>query len=257
MRTLLVVNLKGGVGKTVSAINIAHILAEVHGKRVLLIDNDKQGNTSKFFKRYSEEQNSLGDVLTERNFPAAAAIYPTEYPNLEILPANMSLLSADRQILIDSSRPQQTRLKRALDAMAESGREYDFAVIDNAPDLGMSAINALVACDDAIIPIKMDSFAFDGVGQIMQQIEDIREFNPSLRIVGGFVTMYQLDKVNREGAEGIKGLYAGLSILKTRIRKTTAVDQTTFTRLPLMKYNKRCTAAMDYLKLVEEYLKLC
>lgn len=255
MKVLSIMALKGGVAKTISAINIAHILATVHLKRVLLVDNDKQGNASKFFKAHSYDAPSIADVLTVKGFNIADAIKGAGYLNLDILPANMNLLRANKEILLDCSRPQQTRLKKALEAVADV---YDYVVIDNAPDLNMSVINALVACDDVMIPVKIDQFAFDGLAQICDQIEDVREFNPDIRLVGSFITMYQKNNVNREGERFLmwQDEAQGIPTLNTVIRKTVKVDETTFAGVPLLVYAPRSTATQDYVALVKEYLSM-
>ena len=256
MKVINIINLKGGVAKTISAINIAYLLAEVHGFRVLLIDNDKQGNTSKFFKRHSYEAPSIADVLTNKDTNTLrGALQNSGYENLHLLPANMNLLRANKELLIDTSRPQQTRLKKALTAMENAGYTYDYAVIDNAPDLSMSAINALVAADDVLIPIKIDQFAFDGLDQLKEQIDDTREFNETIRIAGCFVTMYTRNNVNAQGAEWLKG-NINMPLFQTMIRKTVRVDESTFAGLPLGVYAKNSTAAKDYEALVAEYLKM-
>jgi chromosome partitioning protein len=252
MKIISIINLKGGVAKTVSAINIAHVLAMVHGYRVLLVDNDKQGNTSKFFGTHSYDAPSIADVLTTKEFPLLEAIRETAYDRMHILPANMKLLRANKEMLLDCSRPQQTRLKKAL--LKVSG-EYDYTIIDNAPDINMSVINALVACNDVLIPIKVDNFAFDGVAQILEQVEEVREFNEGIRVAGGFVTMWQRNNVNTLGETYLRER-EGLPMFKAVIRKTVAVDETTFAGVPLLAYAKNSTAARDYVALVAEYLKL-
>ena len=258
MRIISIINLKGGVAKTISAINIAYVLAAKHGRRVLLIDNDKQGNASKFFKAHSYDELTIADVLTAKNGEQGntlqAARRCTAYDNLHILPANMNLLRADKEILLDVSRPQQTRLKKALQMYENAGYTYDYAVIDNAPDLNMSVINALVAADDVIIPIKIDKFAFDGLELLREQIEETREFNPGIRIAGCFITMYARNNVNEQGEIYLAG-NIGLPIFETVIRKTVKVDETTFAGLPLAVYAPNCTAARDYETLVAEYLE--
>ena len=261
MRVICVINLKGGVAKTVSAINIAHILTVKHGKRVLLIDNDKQGNTSKFFGLHSYDNPSISDVLTVKGYDIRDAIkalewflpFETGWQQFHVLPANMSLLRVNKEILMDTARPQQTRLKRALEVLREADL-YDYVVIDNAPDLNMSDINALVAADDVLIPIKIDRFAFDGLTPLQEQIEEVREFNPKLRIAGGFITMYSRNNVNMKG-EGDLRKNVRLPMFKTVIRKATKVDETTFLGIPLAAYAKNCTATKDYISLVEEYLQ--
>lgn len=264
MRVINIINLKGGVAKTISAINIAFVLAAKHGRRVLLIDNDKQGNTTKFFGLHSYDAPSIADVLINKDPNTLwSAIKATKYEGYErgdglcgglhVLPANMNLLRANKEILLDVSRPQQTRLIKALRAMTNAGYIYDYAVIDNAPDLNMSAINALVAADDVLIPIKIDQFAFDGLDQLRDQVEETREFNEKIRIAGCFVTMYARNNVNAQGVDVIRN--SGLPVFDTVIRKTVKVDETTFAGVPLPAYSKNCTAARDYETLVAEYLK--
>ena len=262
MKVICIINLKGGVAKTISAINIAHILATKHGKQVLLIDNDKQGNTSKFFGLHSYENLSFADVLTSKDPDTILkAIKITEYNDYEsgyylhVLPANMNLLHADRQILIDTGRPQQTRLKKALQVLIDTNASYDYVVIDNAPDLNMSVVNAIVAANDILIPIKVDKFAFDGLDQLLEQVEELREFNPNLRIAGGFITMYSKNNVNIQGVE-VLGEKKGLPMFETVIRNTVKVNETTYTGEPITAYAPKSTAAKDYDALVDEYLRV-
>lgn len=253
MKTISVINLKGGVGKTISAINIAYVLAAAHGARVLLIDNDKQGNTSKFFDVHSYDEPSIADVLTGKGFPIERVIKHTTYSGLDIIPANMTLLRADKEILLDTSRAQQTRLAKALHAVAGA---YDYCVIDNAPDLNMSVINALVASQDVLIPVKVDKFAFDGLEQIAEQIEEVRDWNAEIKIAGCFITMFAQNNVNAQGNAYLTE-QTTFHIFNTKIRKTVKVDETTFTGKPLQQYSKNCTAARDYVALVDEYLQGC
>jgi len=254
VKVICIINLKGGVAKTISAINIAHVLNKKHSKRVLLIDNDKQGNTSKFYGKHGYDGNTLADVLMEGHFTnVVERISPPKMPALDLVPANMDLLHVDRHILIDASRPQQTRLKKAI---ASAGFEhlYDFAVIDCAPDLNMSVINAIVAADHVLIPIKVDKFAFDGIDTLLEQIEEMQDFNPDLRVLGGFVTMYSKNNVNLQGMD-VLSKKAGLPMFKTAIRNTIKVSETTYTGLPLAEYAPKSTAARDYGALVDEYLQ--
>ena len=251
MKTISIINLKGGVAKTISAINIAYILAAVNGARVLLVDNDKQGNTSKFFGLYSYEHPGMAEIMTERNTTAAHVFVHTRYPSLDLISANMNLLRANKEVLLDVSRPQQTRLRKALEPV--SGL-YDYCVIDNAPDINMSVINALVASDMVLVPIKIDKFAFDGLDVLQDQIEDLQDFNAGLKITRCFVTMYQSNNIN---AQGYKWLAAQSKypLFKTKIRKTVKVDETTFAGLPLLEYAKNSTATRDYIALVSELLE--
>lgn len=248
MKTISIINLKGGVAKTITAVNMAHILASTYGKRVLLIDNDKQGNTSKMFGYHDYEIKTIADVLTNKKLNIEEAIIATDYNNLHVIPANMNLLRANRDILLDMSQ-QQTRLKKALEPVRD---KYDYCIIDNAPDINMSVINGLVVTNDVIVPTKVDKYAFDGLEILLEQIEEVKEFNPDIRFAGCLITMYQRSTVNIQGEEWLK--QSQYPTFETIIRRTTKVDETTFTGESLIKYAPKCTAAKDYLSFVAEYL---
>ncbi len=251
MKTISIINLKGGVAKTISSANIAHILATVYGKKVLLIDNDKQGNASKMFNMHNYDEKSIADVMTVRNIDVKEVIFPTSYENLSLISANMNLLKANLEVMLDQSRSQQTRLKKALELVQD---EYDYCIIDNSPDINISTINALVASDDVLIPIKIDDFAFDGLAELQEQINNTREdLNPNLNFKGCFVTQYVNNEVNRQGEEWLKA-QSKYPVFNTHIRRTEKVDESTFAKMPIVEYCKRCGAAKDYLSLVEEYL---
>ncbi|EJW14255.1 ParA family protein [Paenibacillus alvei] len=253
MKTISIINLKGGVAKTISSVNIAHILATVHGKRVLLVDNDKQGNASKMFGLHNYAEPSIAEVMTERNLNINEIIMSTPYAGLDVIPANMNLLRANLQVLLDTTRPQQTRLRNALNQVAD---RYDYCIIDNAPDINISVINALVASDDVLIPVKIDKFAFDGLAELKEQIDNTREdLNPSISLRGCFVTCYQKNDVNEQGEEWLHN-QKDFPLFQTHIRKTEKVDESTFAAMPIIEYSRRCGAAMDYLKLVSEYLNV-
>ncbi len=148
MRVISVINLKGGVAKTMSSINIAHILATVHNKRVLLVDNDKQGNTTKLFGLHDEDEMSIADIMTDKEIDITDTIAATQYENLDVIPADMRLLKANLNVIMDVGRPQHNRLSKALKQIEE---DYDYCIIDNPPDINISVINALVASDDQIL----------------------------------------------------------------------------------------------------------
>lgn len=250
MKTVSVINLKGGVAKTITSVNMAHILSNAYGKRVLLIDNDKQGNTSKMFGYHDYDLKTIADVLTDKKMDISEAIIKTDYENLHVIPANMNLLRANLDILLDMSRPQQTRLRKAIIPVSD---EYDYCIIDNAPDINMSVINSLVVTDDVIVPIKVDKYAFDGLEILIDQIEEVKEFNPNIKFTGCLITMFQKNTVNIQGEEWLKS-NSNYPTFETLIRRTTKVDETTFTGESLIKYAPKCTAAKDYIKFVEEYL---
>ena len=252
MRTICIINLKGGVAKTLSAVNMAHILATVHNKRVLLIDNDKQGNTSKMFGLHSYDEKSVSDLLTEKNPDLDEIIANTRYKFLDLIPANMNLLDANKMTMIDSSWQRETRFKKALQPI--SG-DYDYCIIDNAPDINIGIINALVMSDDIIIPIKIDQFAFDGLKELQRHIDSVKEdLNPKLRLMGCLVTCYSRNDVNAQGEEHLR-TQLKYPVFVTHIRRTEKADESTFATMPILEYSPRCGAARDYQSFVREYLE--
>ena len=192
MRTLAFINLKGGTGKTVSAANVAHIMAALHRKKVLLVDGDKQGNASRYFRRYGEQDGTaellmLGPELMN----IAAAIYQTEYKGLDIITSNMELYKTDR-MLYDSERETARVLASALERVRN---DYDFCIIDNGPAVDMVTLNVLAAADDVLIPIRPDEFSFSGLLDLVEQVQAVQEsVNPGLTLRGAFFTHWQ----NRE-----------------------------------------------------------
>lgn len=251
MQTISIISLKGGVAKTTTAVNMAYILAAVHKKKVLVIDNDKQGNASKTFKRYdTEDKNTIARVMLERNIDISEVIKKTEYEGIDIITANMELLEANLRTVVDTGRQQQTRFKKAL----ASVEGYDFCIIDNAPDINMSIINALVTSNDIIVPVFMDLYSFDGLNILLEQVDQIKEdFNEDLQLAGCLVTQYQNNDVNNQGIQFLEAL--GAKVFKQRIRRTEKkVNESTITKIPLVEYSVRCGAAQDYKKFVLEYL---
>lgn len=255
MRTLSLIHLKGGVAKTISSVNMAYILAAVHKKRVLLIDNDKQGNASKILRRHSYKRPGVAEILTERNIQPDEIIQHTDYKGFDIITANMNLLSACLSVMLDQQRPQQTRFCKALVQIKE---EYDFCIIDNAPDINISTINALVASDDVLVPVTIDDFALDGLAELKEQMDYTREdLNPKLRFCGCFITQYdRLNEADHQGREYLKNM-PGYHLFHTYIRRTVKMKLSTFAQEPILLYSSRCGASRDYKALVEEYLGMC
>ncbi|WP_295157207.1 ParA family protein [Selenomonas sp. AE3005] len=252
MKVLTIANLKGGVGKTVTTINASYLLATEHGKRVLLVDNDQQGNCSQFFGVYGYDKPSMTDVM-KRRVTAEEVIQRTEYEGLDIIPANLSLAEAEKAVLMDSTVPQQVRLKEILRQVKD---DYDYVLIDNAPSLGMCVINALATSDYLIIPAKIDKFTFDGIDCLLNQLKTVKEyFNPQIELLGTLITSYRRNDTNQQGAEWLKQAEK-YKVFDTIIRWTDKVDESTFTAEPVMIHSPRCGAARDYKAFVAELVKM-
>ena len=268
MHAISIINLKGGVAKTTTAVNMAYLMAK-GGNKVLLVDNDKQGNTSKAFGIYDpNNKDNAARAMLDQNVALIDLAVPTNYQNLDIIPANMDLLEANLRVIADVSRPQQTRFKKAIErksitaemppgATPESAAQhYDYIIFDNAPDLNMSIINALVVSDDVIVPVEIDQFSFDGLDILLEQIGQIKEdFNEKINFAGCLITKYRArEDVQNQGAAVLEERY---KVFKQRIRQTeNKPKESTFAKIPLVEYSVRCGASQDYKKFVAEYLKM-
>ncbi len=251
MRTIAIINLKGGVAKTTSSINIAYILMR-KGYRVLLVDNDKQGDCSRGMNRRTQDGEGIDRIMTDRHPDMKKLISKTDYLHLDIITANLGLLTANMEVTMDRVRPQQNRLKKALQQVADN---YDFCVIDNAPDINVSVINALTAADDVLVPVEVDDNTLEGMNELLEQIDDVKEeLNPDLKNVRCFVTKYQkFNQAHLQGAEIIEEKYPAM---KTKVRFSGVVARSTFVRMPVALHSPRSAAAEDYETLVNEYLDM-
>jgi len=251
MRTIAFINLKGGVGKTVSAANTAHILAAVHHKHVLLVDADKQGNASRYFSLYGE-QDGTAALLMDPEQDAAGLIYPTGYNGLDVITSNMDLYTTDRELWADESDNHVMDLRRALDRVRN---DYDFCIIDNGPAADIITLNVLAAADDAIIPIRPDEFSFSGLLDLVDQVQSVKTINPGLGIAGAFFTHWQNRPAFTEARDSLAG--SGICpVFQTAITYNPRVSESTLAEKPLCVFAPRSWAAIQYKKLTAEYLAL-
>ena len=213
-------NQKGGVGKTTSAINIASALG-IMGKKTLLIDSDPQGNASSGVGvRKSQLSSSTYDVLIGRCSPSAA-IQQTEFKNLDVMPATMSLAGAEFELADVVKR--ESRLKTAVEEVAD---KYDIIIIDCPPSLGMLTINALVASDGAVLPMQCEYFSLEGLSQMMMTIKQVKKlYNPNLTLTGILITMYN-GRLNLtlQVIDELKKYYAN-KLFKTTIKRNVRLSE--------------------------------
>lgn len=229
---------------------MAYILAKEYDKKVLLIDNDKQGNLSKACGVWSYESPSLADMLTGQEEIGGVIQVVEKMPNMAVIPANMHLLTANLAVIKDEEREQATIISKELEKVKEI---FDYCIIDCPPDINVSVINALVAADEVIIPIKIDGYAFDGMDELEEQINNAKALNPKLKFRGCLVTMYYNRDVCRQGEAWLQN--QRYPVFKTHIRRTEKADEVTFTNESLMEYSPRSGAARDYKTFVKEYLE--
>ena len=242
-------NQKGGVGKTTSAVNVAACLAH-RGKRVLLIDMDPQGNTtsgvgvSKRGLKTTVYEALLGQV------PVKAAIIPTRYDNLHLLPATISLAGAEFDLIDVIDR--ESCLKTAL---APVVCNYDYVIIDCPPSLGLLTINSLTASNGAVIPMQCEYFALEGLSQLMLTIRKIKQhYNRQLEITGILLTMYNprlnltLQVVNE-----LKKYYSD-KLFRTPIVRNVKLSEAPSFGTPIIYHDPGSKGALAYIDVSDELI---
>ncbi|MFC4454540.1 ParA family protein [Deinococcus sonorensis] len=244
MKILGIVNQKGGVGKTTTAINLAAYLA-AGGRRVLLVDMDPQGNaTSGLGLRGAEE--GLYQALTE---PAQAARYvqPSGQPNLDLLPATPDLAGAGVELAEDSGA-----LKEVLAAL----NDYDLVVIDAPPSLGPLTINVLAAADALIIPLQAEYYALEGLAGLTETVERVREaLNPSLRVLGVAITMFDgRTNLAQEVEQSVRGHFGELVFWSVVPRNVRLSEAPSFAK-PINAFAPLSSGAAAYKRLSEEVMQ--
>ena len=246
MISIAIINLKGGVGKSVTACNLAAELA-AKSKSVLVVDLDKQGNTSKFFGVLDYDSPSVAEVMLGEDDILAAIVKGVDVWGVHLLPCDMRMLKANRTILMDNG-PRQYHLRDALETLDNS---YDYCLMDCPPDLDMGSINALTAADWVIIPVDCDEWACDGMREIMDQIEQVQMYyNPHLKVMGALMTKYRRTRYAGEVVHQLNE--AGIEMLHTVIRYTVKVSEAKSAHEPLRVYKPDCSAALDYGCLADE-----
>lgn len=250
MRIAAIENFKGGVGKSVTSINMALYLATLYKKRVLLVDDDPQGNASKFFGVHSYDYRSMEDVLRKEDIILGDVIRSSGRTGLDIIPANMNLDAAAVDLALDQEAKQITRLKEAL---AQVEDKYDYCFIDCPPGVGINVFNALAAANDIIIPIKVDKNSLDGMEELTEVIEEIKPYNPGLHMVKCLITMFTNDIEVVKGEEALK--QSAYSTFDTHIRYSKKVNAWTLEeKRSLVEFTPRSAATRDYKNLVLEYM---
>ena len=250
MKTTAILNIKGGVGKTVSTVNIGACLSEL-GHRVLIVDLDPQANATQIFRAYDMDSPCISEVFLDKDASVADIIKPTDYPNIDILPSNISFAFVEAKVISDVTRSQQNRLKKGLSQVKD---RYDYCLIDCPPSVGTITINALTAADSVIVPLKIDQFALDGLDHLMTTIFEVRdEFNESLQFLGAFVTEDNNTTVNKVVKETLVASPM-LKICNTAIRKNVAVTESTFNQRPVVFDKPNSAASIGYRELTTELL---
>lgn len=253
IRTTAILNLKGGVAKTTTAINMAAILAKEHKKRVLLIDADSQCNATEFFGG-TYEGDTMATILRDARYYgsperiAALAIQSANFEGVDLIIGDETLMDMDL-----SAAAQGTVDINVLRMLVEEVRErYDYILIDCPPAFNAASAAALVAADDVIIPIKLDAFSLRGMANLMRQIQNMKRINPRLKLAGCLPTMWYKDEEIQAAEDQLKA--AGLPVFH-HIRSSKKVDGMTFKQEPLLVSSPNSAASVDYRRFVKEYVR--
>ena len=249
-KIIAVVNQKGGVGKTTTAINLTAALG-MKGKKCLIVDIDPQGNSTSGFgisKRGIDV--SSYDVLIG-NADAEDAVIKTKFENVSIIPSNINLSGAEVELVDFDER--EKRLRKTLTLLSPS---YDYILLDCPPSLGMLTINALCAADSVLVPIQCEYYALEGLSQLMNTVRQIKRIhNPHIDIEGVLLTMYdgRLNLTQQVVAE-IKRFFPKKVFASVIPRSVRLSDAPSYGE-PIGYYDKRSKGAKAYDDLAQEIIK--
>lgn len=248
-KIIAIINQKGGVGKSTTAINLGAALGEM-GKQVLLVDLDPQGNCSSGLGvEKSLIQQCIYDVLLN-DVPLEEVIIPDIAEGLDIAPATINLAGAEVELVSEMAR--ENRLKDAVGGMRG---KYDFILIDCPPSLGLLTVNALVAADKLLIPIQCEFYALEGVTKLLESMKRVKSrLNPTLDIYGILLTMYDSrTTLSKQVVDEVRE-YFGRLVFATPIPRAVKLSEAPSFGQPITQYDPKGRGALSYIELAKEVI---
>ena len=244
-----IINQKGGVGKSTTAINLGAALGE-QNKQVLLVDLDPQGNTSSGLGvEKSQVKQCIYDVLLN-DVPIEEVIIPDVAPGLDLVPATINLAGAEVELVSEIAR--ESRLKDALGGLRG---KYDYIFIDCPPSLGLLTVNALVGADKLIIPIQCEFYALEGVTKLLDSMKRVKSrLNPALDIYGVLLTMYDgRTTLAKQVVEEVRRFF-GNKVFDTLIPRAVKMSEAPSYGQPITQYDPNGKGARAYTALAKEVI---
>ena len=248
-RIIAILNQKGGVGKSTTAINLSAALGEM-GKQVLLVDLDPQGNaTSGLGIEKNLITQDIYDVLLA-DVPIEDVIIPDIYPELDLVPATINLAGAEVELVTEMAR--ENRLK---DSLGVVRGKYDYILIDCPPSLGLLTVNALVAADKLLIPIQCEFYALEGVTKLLESMKRVKSrLNPSLDIFGVLMTMYDGRTIlSKQVVDEVRN-YFGRIVFDTPIPRTVKISEAPSFGMPITQYDPHGKGAIAYREIAKDVI---
>lgn len=249
MRTFAIVNMKGGVGKTTTAINLAYLLATEYQQRVLLVDADGQANATRTLLG-NQDSAGLPALLSGAACCYDEVIAPTDIENLDMIPANNELWSIDLTCITQDGSGAFRALRDLRDNVTEDD-SYDVMIIDCPPNFSAACVSAITAANSIIIPALLDAFSAEGMADLVSQIDGVRKIHPDVRVAGCLITQWHKADVVEDAANYLRE-ESPVPVFDTVIRRTDKVLESTWAKQPVLLWSPYSSAAKDYRTWVRE-----
>ena len=252
-RIITIANQKGGVGKTTTAINLATALAAI-GERVLIIDLDPQGNASTGLGIDRQDRKVSSYDLLVGEADVAASAMPTSVPGLFVIPSTLDLLGIEMEIA--SAPDRVSRLRNALHRQAGDNNDFSYILIDCPPSLNLLTLSSMAAADSVLVPLQCEFFALEGLSQLLQTVEQVRNsINPNLMIQGIVLTMFDgRNNLANQVVEDVRA-HMGETVYETVIPRNVRVSEAPSYGKPAILYDLKCTGSQAYLQLASEVIR--